>query len=110
MFLATPFRGSDANKHAQWQVVIGAIMGEQTSNKLVQDLNKNTGVLDQLTQIFAENANHPLVRLPICCFFETRKTEMLRRILPPSWAASLSSRYTHKIVGSFVFHSMKPLT
>jgi hypothetical protein len=103
VFLATPFRGSNASRQAQWQVVIGGIMGEQTSKKLVQDLDKNTGVLDHLTQIFAENANHPLIKLPICCFFETKKSEMLRRILSPSWAASLSSRSTHKIVGSFVF-------
>ena len=110
MFLATPFCGSDAAKQAQWLVVVGGIMGEQTSDKLVQDLNKNNDVLDQRTHEFAEIANSSSLRLPIHCFYETKKTEILRRILSPSWATRISTRNTHKIVGGFLFYTSKPLT
>jgi len=40
IFLATPFQGAEAHKEAQWQVVIGGIMGEQASDRLVHDLDR----------------------------------------------------------------------
>ncbi|GAB1317484.1 AB hydrolase-1 domain-containing protein (Fragment) [Madurella fahalii] len=70
VFLATPFYGSDAAKQARWQRV----------------------------QKFTEIVNAEAVRLPLYCFFETRKTEMLRRILSRGWAKRLATGVTHKIL------------
>jgi len=41
VFLGTPFRGSDAAEQAQWQVVVGGIMGEQASGDLISALNSS---------------------------------------------------------------------
>jgi hypothetical protein len=101
VFLATPFRGSDAAKQAQWQVVVGGIMGEETSAQLVDSLNNCDKELRVRTQQFAELARRSSVQLPVYCFYETMKTEMLRRLLSPGWATKISAvlyHRTHKIV------------
>lgn len=61
-------------------------MGEKTSSQLVEALNSNDRELRKLTQAFAELARQPSIGLPVCCFYETRETEMLRRLLSPSLA------------------------
>jgi hypothetical protein len=84
VFLATPFCGSDAAAQAKW---------------LVRDLEEQHDFVRQRVQKFAEIANAPSVRLPVNCFFETKKTELLRKLLSQNLAARLSSRRTRKIVG-----------
>ena len=79
IFLATPFRGSDAATEARWQVVVGGIMGEQTSQELIDDLNYHDKQLRELKQIFAEIARREYVQIPLFCFYETKKTQILRR-------------------------------
>jgi len=101
VFLGTPFRGSDAAEQAQWQVVVGGIMGEQASGDLISALNSSDKELYKLTRSFAETAWRDSVQLPVCCFYETKKTEMLRRYLPPTWAKLVSSAMgskTYRIV------------
>jgi hypothetical protein len=101
VFLATPFRGSDAAKQAQWQVVVGGIMGEQASKRLIDALNTSDRELGKLTQSFAELARRDSIQLPLHCFYETKPTEMLRRLLSPSLATRFSAALrgkTHKIV------------
>jgi hypothetical protein len=102
VFLATPFSGSDAAVQAQWLVTVKGIMGEQSSDQLVRDLEEKHDFVRQRVQKFAEIANAGSVRLPVHCFFETQKTELLRKLLSRSLAARLSSSYTHKIVGSLL--------
>ena len=102
VFLATPFCGSDAAAQAQWLVTVKGIMGEQSSDQLVRDLEAKHDFVRQRVQKFAEIANADSVRLPVHCFFETKKTELLRKLLSRSLVAGLSSRYTHKIVGSLL--------
>lgn len=98
VFLATPFQGADARKEAQWQVIIGGIMGEDTSDRLVHDLDREHDFVLQRVQKFAEVINADSIRLPVHCFYETKKTEILRRVLSSGLAAKLSTRFTHKIV------------
>ncbi|KAK4652643.1 hypothetical protein QC762_0075260 [Podospora pseudocomata] len=98
VFLATPFQGSDAAKQARWQVLVKGIMGEQASDQLIKDLEQSHDFVHQRVQKFAEIANAKAVQLPLSCFFETRKTEMLRRILSPGWAKRLSRSVTRKIL------------
>ncbi|RYP16975.1 hypothetical protein DL765_004817 [Monosporascus sp. GIB2] len=57
VFLGTPFRGSDAARQAQWQVVVGGILGEQTSDHLVRDLEQKHHFVRQRVQKFTEIAN-----------------------------------------------------
>ncbi len=98
VFLATPFRNSDA---PQWKIVVGGIMGEQTPKQLVDDLNSRDKELQKLTQMFGELANHESVQLHVCCFYERRKTEMLRRFTSTGLVTKLSAAFnskTHKIV------------
>ncbi len=99
-----PFRGSDAAKQAQWGVAVAGIMGEQTSRQLVDDLCHNDPKLRILTQEFAEIARRESVQLPVHCFYETKRTEILGRLLPSSFAKRLSigmNRKTYKIVCCF---------
>ncbi|KAK0623518.1 hypothetical protein B0T14DRAFT_425965 [Immersiella caudata] len=97
LFLATPFHGSDAAKQARWQVLVAGIMGEQASGQLIRDLEQEHDFVHQRVQKFTEIANAEAVRLPLSCFFETRKTEMLRRILSRGLAKKLATGVTHKI-------------
>lgn len=98
VFLGTPFQGSDVAGLAGWQVAISGIMGEQTSNELIRDLDKNHDLLHRRIQKFTEIANADSVRLPMACFFETKPTEMLRRLLPRSLATQMSTSMTFKMV------------
>jgi hypothetical protein len=79
-------------------VVVAGIMGEQASEQLIQDLEQKHDFVRQRVQKFREIANAEAVRLPLSCFFETRKTEMLRRVVSPRWARRLATGVTHKIV------------
>jgi hypothetical protein len=67
-------------------------MQKETSNQLIDSLKNSDSQLRRLTQVFAEIAKD----LPIRCFFETQKTEMLRRFLSSSWASSISAALSHK--------------
>jgi hypothetical protein len=78
-------------------------MGEQSSDQLIRDLEEKNDFVRQRVQKFAEIANASSIRLPVHCFFETKKTELLRKLLSRSLAARLSSLYTHKIVGSLLY-------
>ncbi|KAK3332561.1 hypothetical protein B0T19DRAFT_415984 [Cercophora scortea] len=89
-FLGTPFSGSDASQQAQWQVIVGGIMGEQTSNQLVDALNTSDRELRKLTQQFAELAGRDSDRIPICCFYETKETEMLRKVISARYVTKFS--------------------
>jgi hypothetical protein len=100
VFLATPFCGSVAAAQAQWLVTVKGIIGEQSSGQLIRDLEEKHDFVRQRVQKFAEIANASSVRLPVYCFFETQKTELLRKLLSRSLAARLSSSHTYKIVGS----------
>ncbi|KAK3935926.1 putative kinesin light chain [Diplogelasinospora grovesii] len=98
VFLATPFHGTDAKKQAQWQVVVGGIMEKQTSDQLVRDLNERSDHVYNRVKKFAEMANRDSVRLPIHCFYETKRTMMLRKLLSRGLAERFSTGFTHKIL------------
>ncbi|KAH6957931.1 hypothetical protein BKA56DRAFT_197550 [Ilyonectria sp. MPI-CAGE-AT-0026] len=102
VFLATPFRGSDAAQQAQWSVLVHGIMGRQSSRQLVDDLNSQDKELRKITQSFAEIAGPESVQIPLRCFYETKTTELLRGLLPPSSASWLGTfqKNTQKILVS----------
>lgn len=98
VFLATPFFGSGVSRVFQWQVLVRGIMGDRASDRLIEDLGQKADFVYQRVQKFAEMANSDAVRLPICCFFETKETQMIRHLLPVDLAKWFSSLSTHNIV------------
>ncbi|RKK18924.1 hypothetical protein BFJ66_g1055 [Fusarium oxysporum f. sp. cepae] len=63
VFLATPFNGADASREARWQVVVGGIMGEDTSDELIKDLERKHDLVHRRVQKFTEIANADAIRL-----------------------------------------------
>lgn len=98
MFLATPLRGSRVATAAQWRIYVGGITGRQASDILVRDLDGKSGVLGHLVQIFAENAHASWLQLPIHCFYETQRSEILTSVFPRTMVKLLSIGYTRRIV------------
>ncbi|KAI2626756.1 hypothetical protein GGR54DRAFT_629122 [Hypoxylon sp. NC1633] len=86
VFLATPFLGTDAAREASWLVVVKGIMGKDASGQLIKDLEKRHAFVRERVQKFAEIANNDAIRLPISCFYETKKTKIAGKILP-TWIA-----------------------
>jgi hypothetical protein len=84
VFLGTPFKGTAAHRKAQWLVAYGGLMGEKTSVALIKDLDRSTGVLDDLVYEFALSAHTDNYHLPISCFFETKATNLSKKVLPKS--------------------------
>ncbi|VZI04238.1 unnamed protein product, partial [Fusarium fujikuroi] len=74
------------------------IVFEDTSTELIKDLERKHDLVYRRVQKFTEIANADAIRLHLCCFFETKKTEILRRVFPSNWARRFSTRFTHKIL------------
>ena len=100
IFLGTPFLGTRAVREVNWLLIVGGIMGDKVSKSLVKDLDARTGGVKKLVQEFAEIANASWLRLPIRCFYETQRTEVLRCVIGRSWATRFSIGLTNKIVSS----------
>ncbi|KAK8092124.1 uncharacterized protein PG998_015137 [Apiospora kogelbergensis] len=86
VFLATPFAGTDAAQPASWLVTVKGIMGKGASDNLIDDLEKDSYNVYQRLKKFTEIVHTDSIKLPVCCFFETKKTDIYRRILPRSIA------------------------
>ncbi|OAL53460.1 TPR-like protein [Pyrenochaeta sp. DS3sAY3a] len=101
-FLGTPFKGSDGDQQAQWQVFVGGIMGQRTSPQLVEDLNKSDKELKSIVESFAETARAESLQLDLCCFYETKETQVLRRflgnLLGSQAAAVISKHIVYKLL------------
>ena len=87
VFLGTPFQGSKASSHARWLVTIEGILGRGPgpSEVLVRALDKDHEDLIGRAKLFALTANANWLRLPVCCFFETKKTELVQRYVSRRW-------------------------
>jgi hypothetical protein len=102
VFLGTPFKGTAAHRKAQWLIAYGDLIGEKTSVALIKDLDRSTGVLDDLVQDFARSARTDNYYLPIHCFFETETTNLARKILPKSLKSLSKSLSYHLKLEEFV--------
>jgi hypothetical protein len=68
-----------------WKVIVSTIQGKEVSDVLYKDLDANTGVLSELINSFSLCANgkwRPWYRIPMCCFYETKRTQILNAVLP----------------------------
>ncbi|KAL4885234.1 hypothetical protein BJY04DRAFT_214571 [Aspergillus karnatakaensis] len=68
IFLATPLRGSAAVKAASWRVYVAGIIGRETSDDLIKDLDGKSGVLSELVQKFAKLAYKEEHLIQMHCF------------------------------------------
>ncbi|KAI0887873.1 uncharacterized protein GGS22DRAFT_90148 [Annulohypoxylon maeteangense] len=91
VFLATPLSGTDAAGPASWLVMVKGIMGKDASRQLIKDLEGRHDFVRERVQKFAEIANFDSIRLPVQCFFETRKTKIANRFFP-AWFSNILSR------------------
>lgn len=100
VFLATPFQGSDASSHATWQVTIEGILGRGPgpSEVLVRALNTDHEELTGRARLFALTANANWLRLPVCCFFETKRSELLQRYVSRRWTSWLPIPKDYRLV------------
>lgn len=104
IFLASPFRGSGAAGQAKWRLLVEGIMGRQVSDALIRDLDVKTGLLQHLVQTFTQNVNAAPFRIPIHCFYETRKTRILRSVLNRKIADFVSA---HTPTCPYVYYTVK---
>ena len=89
VFLGTPFKGTAAHTKAQWLTTYSDFRGEKTSFALIKDLDRSTGVLDDIIQEFARSSKTKDYYLPIYCFFETIPTNLSKKVLPKPLAKYL---------------------
>ncbi|KAK5994851.1 Nephrocystin-3-like protein [Cladobotryum mycophilum] len=82
VFLGTPFKGTPAQRLAQWLVAYEGFMGEKASLTLIRDLGSNTKVLDDLVEQFLRGTNELHYHLPLHCFYETRPKNLTNKVLP----------------------------
>ncbi|KAI1086172.1 P-loop containing nucleoside triphosphate hydrolase protein, partial [Rostrohypoxylon terebratum] len=66
-------------------------MGKDASDQLIKDLEARHDFVRERVQKFAEIANDNAIRLPIRCFYETKKTKIAKKILP-TWISDRLSR------------------
>ena len=90
-------------------MLIAGIMGEQASDQPIQDLQQKLDFVRQRVQKFIEIANAEAMGLPLYCFLETKKTEMLRRLVSQSWAGRLATGVTVMLDIGVMSESPKPV-
>ncbi|KAL6792772.1 hypothetical protein J3E68DRAFT_407377 [Trichoderma sp. SZMC 28012] len=92
VFLGTPFNGTPMQRQAQWLIAYGNLRREETSHALVENLaaEETNAHLKELVDNFAISVNSANFSIPIHCFYETQKTNLAKKALPPSLA-----RYMH---------------
>ena len=75
-------------------------MGEQASDRLIQDLEQQHDHVSQRVQKFCEIVSADAVRLPVTCFYETLPTELLRKLISRNGAKRLVNKHTRMVVSS----------
>ncbi|OJI95773.1 hypothetical protein ASPVEDRAFT_77554 [Aspergillus versicolor CBS 583.65] len=81
VFLATPFRGTAAAALAKWAAVGARLIGKESSQSLVTMLWRTKKQLKELIDDFEEVMAHPMP-MPLRCYYEQQKTQMVRRLRP----------------------------
>ncbi|KAK3325599.1 hypothetical protein B0H66DRAFT_529625 [Apodospora peruviana] len=90
VFLGTPFRGSPAQRLDQLLLGFHGFMGREVSDTLLKYQDSSTGVLDDLVDQFMGDSHQPDYYLPLHCFYEIRRTDLSKRVLPRDIAKHVS--------------------
>ncbi|RDW57837.1 hypothetical protein BP5796_12638 [Coleophoma crateriformis] len=79
VFLGTPLRGTPLTTAAEREIFVRGILGETTSSKtLLSEIKELSNTLEALVDDFADMARE--LNYEIRCFFETKKTQIIRRV------------------------------
>lgn len=85
VFLGSPLQGTKAGKAAQWRAMLAGILNKAPSKTLLKDLDGSTRALRKTSENFVSMvSNFPMQTMMTMCFWESRKTQLLRAVLP-SW-------------------------
>ncbi|KAM0804501.1 hypothetical protein BDR22DRAFT_878961 [Usnea florida] len=95
VFLGTPFRGTGSTGIAQWLVLIRRFMGKETSESLLEGLREKDNSLNNTIHEFAEMMIQKRDRIQICCFYETRQTQIAKAVVSRVLAKTLPSVKVH---------------
>ena len=85
VFLASPLQGTRAGKAAQWQAMLCGILDEAASQTLVEDLDGSTRALRNTSENFVKMVTTAPMKTMTMCFWESKKTQVLKAKLP-AWA------------------------
>lgn len=81
IFLATPFKGTAAAALAKWAALGAGLMGKESSKSLITMLCEKKDALRELRAQFEQAMAQPSL-MPLCCYYEQKKTQMVRRLRP----------------------------
>lgn len=103
VFLATPFYGTSLAKMAKLQVKVGSLLWKGSSSILIPTLHSNYTLLCELRSDFTKVMGE--YQMPIYYFYEERKTELFRKLLPGPFASYISALFLY-ITNKFVCSSL----
>lgn len=90
VFLGSPLQGTKAIKGAQWQAMVGGIRNKGSSQTLLRDLDGSTRALRETSEKFVTMVATPPMKTMTMCFWESKKTKVLKAVLP-AWTPGLAS-------------------
>lgn len=96
VFLGTPFSSDHAIKQIPWNLIVAGIMAKRAPSQIIKSLKNSDKELRELTKSFTEIAMSELHQVPICCFYETDATEILKRTISGSLGCRISSIFHKK--------------
>ena len=80
--------------------MLGGILNNSPSQTLLQDLNGHTKVLRDTSEQFLKIITGPPMQTMTMCFWETKKTQLAKALLPTWMTSHLAS--TEVIVGDLL--------
>ena len=99
MFLGTPFRGTGSAGTAQWLVLIRGLMGRETSKTLLEGLREKDNTLNNMIHEFAELVIQNRAQIQICCFYETRQSQIAKAVVSRMVASVVPTVQVYQGVG-----------
>ena len=95
VFLGSPLQGTKAGKAAQWQAMLAGILNKTPSQTLLEDLDGSTRALRNTSENFVRMVSTPPMQtMMTMCFWESRKTQLLKAVLPLWTLSSLRGLQT----------------
>lgn len=93
VFLATPFGGTGLAKMAKLQVKVGNLLWKGPSNSLIPSLHSDYTLLRELRSDFRKVMGD--YQMPIYYFYEQKKTELFRKLMPGPLASFISALFLY---------------
>ncbi len=98
VFLGSPLQGTKAAKAAQWRTMLGGMLNKEPSQTLLEGLDGSTRELRKTSERFVAMVTSPPMQTMTMCFWESKRTQVLKPVLP-TW--TLSSLRSLKMIVSY---------